>query len=253
MSRSIRSCVLAAAVAVAGVLLLAGCTRLPFAAPELTHQVVLRVPAGKADAVAKQLAHRLDVAGITERSIGTDGDRVAVSYNPPKTGGKDAEVRDDLFQAPGEFTIRPVTAVGAKATGSDDCATRAETCTVTTEEHEVLQLGPAGVGDEDLASAKAVDVQNQWGVQVDFTDGGAAALAALSGKLACEENPALTRMAVLLDGKLITAPSVSLECGQSISTSVDISGGFDRDKAQQYAALLGAPLPEGVQIVSSKP
>lgn len=252
MSRSMRSCVLAAAV-VAGVLLLAGCTRLPFAAPELTHQVVLRVPAGTADAVAKQLAHRLDVAGITERSIGTDGARVAVSYNPPKTGGKDVEVRDDLFQAPGEFTIRPVTAVGAMATASDDCTKGAEACAVATEEHEVLQLGPVGVGDEDLASAKAVDVQNQWGVRIDFTDGGAAALAALSGKLACEEDPALTRMAILLDGKLLAAPTVQLECGQSLSTSVEISGGFDRAKAEQNAALLGAPLPEGVQIVSSKP
>ena len=71
--------------------------------------------------------------------------------------------------------------------------------------------------------------------------------------IACEEDPALTRMGVLLDGKLLTAPSVSLECGQSLSTSVEISGGFDRAKAEQYAALLGAPLPEGVQIVSSKP
>ncbi|WP_336647674.1 SecDF P1 head subdomain-containing protein [Microbacterium sp. MMO-10] len=252
MSRSIRSGVLAFVLA-AGVLVLAGCTGLPFSAPALTHEVVLRVPAGKADTVARQLGHRLDVAGISERSIGTDGDRVAVRYTPPKTGGAEVEVREDLFQAPGEFAIRPVTAVGEDAAGSGDCTQAAERCTAMTEEQEVLRLGPVGVGDKDLDTVKAVDVQNQWGVQVDFTESGADAFAALSGKAACEEDPALKRMAILLDGKLLTAPSVQLECGQSLSTSVQISGGFDRTKAEQYAALMGAPLPDGVQIVSSKP
>ncbi|MFD6700419.1 MULTISPECIES: hypothetical protein [unclassified Microbacterium] len=249
MRRAIRFCVLGSTAAV----LLTGCTALPISAPALTHEVVLSAPAGTADAVAAQLGHRLDVAEITERRIVTAGDTVTVRYNPPQKAGKDVEVREELFRAPGAFGIRPVTAVGTDAAAVTECGKDDAACTVTTDDHEVLELGPAGVTEKDLRTVKAVNVQNQWGLQVDFTKPGADAFATLSGQAACEQDPELKRMAILLDGKLLAAPTLQLECGQSLSDSVQISGGFDRDKAAQYSALMGTSLPDGVEIVSSKP
>ncbi|MFE6735370.1 hypothetical protein [Microbacterium sp. NPDC057650] len=251
MSRSILRGALAATAAA---LLLTGCTALPFTTPPLSHEVVLSVPSGRAEAVAEHLGHRLEIAGISERSIETDGDKVTVHYNPPRKDGKDQQVRADLFTAPGDFAIRPVEAQDNEAGASADCADDRSACIVTTDEDEVLELGPVEVTEKDLSTTKAVVVQNQWSVQVDFTKSGADAMAELSGSVACAADPGLKRMAILLDGTLLSAPTLQLECGQTLPGSVQIAGqDFDRDKAAQYAALMGTTLPDGVKVVSSKP
>lgn len=248
MSRAIRSCVLT----VAALALLTGCTAFPFAAPSLTNEVVLRAPSGTAAVVAEHLGHRLDVAGITARSIATNADTVTVRYSPPQSGGKSAPVQEELFTAEGVLGIRPVTGIGADGSVSNDCTQAESPCAAKTDQGERLVLGPAAVTGTHVRKAAAVDTQGQWGVQLDFTSEGAATLKNLSDAVACQHDQQLKRLAILLDGKILTAPILQLECGQSLSDSTQITGGLDRDHAMQIAALLTAPLPAGVTKVSSK-
>lgn len=249
MSRSIRSCVLAVAV----VLTVTGCTAFPYAPPTLSDEVVLRVPAGEAGAVAEQLGHRLDVAEISERSITTEGDTVTVRYNPPRKSGKSAPVKPELFEAAGVLGMRPVVATAAGSTAASECSAHAAACTAQTAEDERLELGRSFVTNEHLRTARAVDAQGQWAVQLDFTKDGAAALKALTDAVACQDDPALKRFAILVDGKILTAPSLQLECGASLDDSAQIAGGLDRAQASQIAALLSTPLPDGVSVESSTP
>ncbi|PRB06310.1 hypothetical protein CQ044_08255 [Microbacterium sp. MYb64] len=237
---------------VAVLLLASGCTAFPFVAPSLSDEVVLRVPSGEAGAVAEQLGHRLDVADITERSISTAGDTVTVRYNPPLKGGKPSAVRPELFQAAGVLGMRPVVAVAAGSSASE-CTVDAPSCTVETAEKETLALGRSFVTNKHLRAAQPVDAQGQWAVQLDFTKDGAAALKTLTDAVACQDDAAQGRFAILVDGRILTAPVLSLECGGSLGDSAQIAGGLDRDEATQFAALLSTPLPEGVTVVSSKP
>ena len=248
MSRSIRSCALVAAL-----VLLTGCTAFPFPAPPLSNEVVLNAPTGSAATVAEKLGHRLDVAGITERSISAKDDTVTVRYNPPQKGGKSAAVKEELFTAAGELGIRPVTAIGADTAVATDCTKEADPCAVSTDQHEDLVLGPSAVTSTHLRKAAAVDAQGQWAVQLDFTSAGAAAMKKLTDAVACQDDEQLKRFAILLDGKILTAPILQLECGQSLSDSAQITGGLGRDQAMQISALLSAPLPVGVTRVSRKP
>jgi preprotein translocase subunit SecD len=249
MSRAIRSCVLA----VAALAVLTGCTGFPFLSPNFSHEVVLRAPSGTAATVSEHLRHRLDVAGITERSIDAKGDTVTVRYNPPQSGGKRAKVRDDLFTAAGVLGIRPVIAIGPDGSVSTDCTQEASPCTAAADKSEQLVLGPSTVTGTHVRKAEAVDVQGQWGVQLDFTDQGASALRKLTDAVSCQDDQQLKRMAILLDGKILTAPILQLECGQTLSDSAQIAGGLDHDAASQIAALLTTPLPAGVTLVSSTP
>lgn len=215
--------------------------------------MVLRVPAGRAGAVAEQLGHRLDVAAITERTISTDGDTVTIRYNPPQKDGQPVEVKPELFEAAGVLGMRPVIAPATGSTASSDCPAEAATCTAESAQHEMLELGRSFVTNEHLRDARAVDAQGQWAVQLDFSAEGAGALKALTDAVACQDDASLRRFAILVDGKLLTAPSLQLECGASLGDSAQISGGLDRDQATQIAALLSTPLPDGVTLVSSKP
>lgn len=248
MKRSARS----SALAVVVLALLTGCTAFPFPAQELSNEVVLQTPAGKGGTVAQALGHRLDVAQIRERSISTTGDTVTVRYNPPRRGGKQVTVKQELFDAPGVLGIRPVTRLGTDASVAAECAREASPCAGSTDRGEALVLGPSAVTNQHLRKAQAVQPQGQWGVQLDFTPEGAAALKTLTDKVSCQGDEQLKRIAILLDGRILTAPDLRLECGQSLSDSAEIAG-LDRDHAGQLAALLSAPLPAGVTVVSSKP
>ncbi|MGN8027738.1 SecDF P1 head subdomain-containing protein [Microbacterium sp. 22242] len=248
MIRSVRSCVLAVVL----LALLTGCTAFPLPPQELSDEVVLRVPAGTADAVAKDLGRRLDVAQITERSISTAGDRVTVHYNPPRRDGKRVAVKHELFDAAGVLGIRPVTRLGTDASVPAECTREASPCAASTDHGEPLVLGPSAVTNKHLRKAEAVQPQGQWGVQLDFTKDGAAALKTLTDKVSCQDDEQLKRIAILVDGRILTAPDLRLECGQSLSDSAEIAG-LDRDQSAQLAALLSAPLPAGVTVISSQP
>lgn len=97
-------------------------------------------------------------------------------------------------------------------------------------------LGPAEVAGTDIKKAGAVfDTQSAagWKVTMDFTSGGSKKFAAITGKLA-QQQPPQNQFAIVLDGEVVSDPSVS----QSLSGSAEISGSFTQTEAQDLANML---------------
>ncbi|MFE2536011.1 protein translocase subunit SecD [Streptomyces sp. NPDC059371] len=97
-------------------------------------------------------------------------------------------------------------------------------------------LGPAEVAGTDIKKAGAVfDTQSAagWKVTMDFTSGGSKKFAAITGKLAQNQQPQ-NQFAIVLDGQVVSDPSVA----QSLSGSAEISGSFTQTEAQDLANML---------------
>ncbi|MGW3663348.1 protein translocase subunit SecD [Streptomyces sp. NPDC005141] len=97
-------------------------------------------------------------------------------------------------------------------------------------------LGPAEVAGTDIKKAGAVfDTQSAagWKVTMDFTSGGSKKFAAITGKLA-QNQPPQNQFAIVLDGEVVSDPSVS----QSLSGSAEISGSFTQTEAQDLSNML---------------
>ncbi|MFE4700053.1 protein translocase subunit SecD [Streptomyces sp. NPDC056738] len=97
-------------------------------------------------------------------------------------------------------------------------------------------LGPAEVAGTDIKKAGAVfDTQSAagWKVTMDFTSGGSKKFAAITGKLA-QNQPPQNQFAIVLDGQVVSDPSVA----QSLSGSAEISGSFSQTEAEDLANML---------------
>ncbi|KIF05355.1 preprotein translocase subunit SecD [Streptomyces sp. RSD-27] len=97
-------------------------------------------------------------------------------------------------------------------------------------------LGPAQVNGQDVKDAKGVIDQQrgQWIVQMQFTDKGADKFAKITGELATK-TPPQNQFAIVLDGKVISDPSVS----QALTGgNAEISGGFTQQSAQDLGNML---------------
>ncbi|WP_031078298.1 protein translocase subunit SecD [Streptomyces sp. NRRL S-118] len=97
-------------------------------------------------------------------------------------------------------------------------------------------LGPSEVEGTDVDEAKAVlDPQRgMWIVQLGFTDKGTKKFAQTTGKLASQAPPQ-NQFAIMLDGQVVSAPSVSSAIGGG---SAEISGSFNQDSATDLANIL---------------
>ncbi len=120
------------------------------------------------------------------------------------------------------------------------------------EKTEKYLLGPTLIEGSDLTGAQAGVPQNNlaWVVNLDFNSDGAAAFESATGELASRTDPQ-NRFAIVLDGEVISAPSVS----SSIPGGrAEISGNFNQQSATQLANVLkyGAlPLAFDVSEVSN--
>lgn len=96
-------------------------------------------------------------------------------------------------------------------------------------------LGPAEVEGRDVDDAKgALDQQRgMWIVTMDFTDAGSKKFQAITSKLSAQADPQ-NRFAIVLDGEVVSAPSVR----QTLSASAEISGNFNQQSAQDLGNIL---------------
>ncbi|UNO39012.1 protein translocase subunit SecD [Streptomyces sp. MST-110588] len=98
-------------------------------------------------------------------------------------------------------------------------------------------LGPVAVEGTDVKDASAVFESQQgqgWIVQMDFTSEGGKKFADITGKLAAKMQPQ-NQFAIVLDGEVISAPSVSKAIPGGQAT---ISGGFTQQSAGDLANML---------------
>ncbi|MEU8486386.1 protein translocase subunit SecD [Streptomyces sp. NPDC048641] len=96
-------------------------------------------------------------------------------------------------------------------------------------------LGPAEVNGKDVDKAQATINQQTgaWVVNMDFTGGGSKKFAKITSKLS-QQQPPMNQFAIVLDGDVVSAPSVS----STLSGSAEISGSFDQQSAQDLANVL---------------
>ncbi|WP_121831712.1 protein translocase subunit SecD [Streptomyces sp. S1] len=109
-------------------------------------------------------------------------------------------------------------------------------------------LGPAEVEGRDVDDAKgAFDQQRgMWIVTMDFTDGGSKKFQSITSKLSQQSDPQ-NRFAIVLDGEVVSAPSVR----QTLSASAEISGSFNQQSAQDLGNILSyGALPLSFQTQS---
>ncbi|MBF4161298.1 SecDF P1 head subdomain-containing protein [Nocardioides acrostichi] len=92
-------------------------------------------------------------------------------------------------------------------------------------------LGPAGVSDEGVTSARAVELADGWGVEVDLDDAASAALADLTSSAASSRS----KVAIVVGGLIVSSPTVA----DTISSgSLQIAGDFTREQAETLAGQI---------------
>ncbi|MFD5326963.1 protein translocase subunit SecD [Streptomyces sp. NPDC127092] len=96
-------------------------------------------------------------------------------------------------------------------------------------------LGPAEVDGKDVDDAQGVFDQQRgmWIVTMDFTSEGSKKFQKITGKLSQQADPQ-NRFAIVLDGDVVSAPSVR----QTLSASAEISGSFTQETAQDLGNIL---------------
>jgi preprotein translocase subunit SecD len=100
---------------------------------------------------------------------------------------------------------------------------------------EKYVLGPAALSGTDVSKAKGVlDTQRgMWIVTMDFTGGGTKKFQAITSKLSQQQQP-MNQFAIVLDGNVVSAPSVA----QTLGASAEISGSFNQQSAQDLGNIL---------------
>ncbi|MFI6643146.1 protein translocase subunit SecD [Streptomyces sp. NPDC050504] len=96
-------------------------------------------------------------------------------------------------------------------------------------------LGPQEVEGKDIDGARGeFDQQRgQWRVTMDFTGSGSKKFQKITSKLSQKQDPE-NRFAIVLDGQVVSAPSVS----QTLSGSAEITGQFKQQEAQDLGNIL---------------
>ena len=125
-------------------------------------------------------------------------------------------------------------------------------------------LGPSVLTGDGLSDADADFFDFEWQVGLTLKDGAegigafnAVSAECFSGSAACPRQPGFTngRLAIVLDGKVITAPQIRAPGFER--DAIVISGGFDKQGAEdvalslRYGALPVELEPENTQVVSA--
>ncbi|MCT2588577.1 protein translocase subunit SecD [Streptomyces sp. N2-109] len=97
-------------------------------------------------------------------------------------------------------------------------------------------LGPVAVQGKNVSDANAVLDQQRgsgWLVQMSFDDTGSKAFGDVTGQLAQKQQPQ-NQFAIVLDGEVVSAPSVS----ERLVGDAEISGDFNQQSAEDLANIL---------------
>ncbi|MBE1875492.1 SecDF P1 head subdomain-containing protein [Myceligenerans pegani] len=252
----------------------------------ITRVVLEATPAADDDATAAAMGDAVDV--LVERL--ENGERevdVTVVEGSTVTMDVIGEVGGEdypLLTRPGDLAFRPVLALdgGGSGAGSSDVPGVADDVVA---EFEALDCtdeagGDVGAGDPDLplvacdeartgkyllgpAEIDGADVSEasssntaetaDWVINLQFDEGGTAALTEITERLQGEESPR-NQFAVTVDGVVVSAPTIPP--GTVITAgAAEISGSFTRESAEALAGLLGTdplPFPFEVQSVSTE-
>lgn len=218
------------------------------------------------DRTIEVLRGRIDALGVAEPTIARSGDNRIVVELP---GAQDPSKAADLLGRTAELTFHQVLGTAEGTDKTPDPSPKEGQSPPPQERHvlpdesggELLRLKEASLTGRDVEkAANRIDQQGGagWHVTVDFRgSAGRDGWARLTGEAAChpEGDPA-RRVAIVLDGKIISSPQVdpSVQCRSGISGgSTQITGSFSDSESRELALLIsGGALPVPVEIIEQR-
>ena len=230
-------------------------------------QIVLQTrdsPTTRADGEATQralevLRRRVDALGVAEPTLARSGSNRIIVELP---GVQDPRQAADVIGRTAQLTFHPVTGMAAAvppppAPGSPP-PEPSEPQTLDAGGGP-LELAPLALTGDGVSGADAAydTTELQWYVNVEFNGRGDDAWGRLTGDAACNppQDPR-RRVAIVLDGKVITAPEVdaSLACNVGIpGGATRITGSFTPEEARELSILIkGGALPVPVEVVEQR-
>jgi SecD/SecF fusion protein len=217
-----------------------------------THDsATVKADAAATDQTLEVLRRRVDSLGVAEPTLTRSGTNRIIVELPGLQAPAEAE---RVIGRTAQLSFHPVLGVNAGGSGSDPAGVGR---TVPDESNADIRVGPSALAGDVVRGARAVysaDLGAGWQVAIDFTGPGGRGWEQLTGQAACAQpgDPA-RRVAIVLDGKVISSPQVTPEvgCGVGITGgSTVITGRFAEAEARDLAVLVrSGALPVPVQTV----
>lgn len=153
---------------------------------------------------------------------------------PPPAAGTDIPAEQTLSWQPTDAEYQKFLAYTCDQPVVEKARQPLVTC--NEEKTEKFLLGPTMISGQDLSGATAGIPQNevQWAVNLTFKPDAAKVFLDATTKLSTQQEP-MNRFAIVLDGKSISAPTVSKPIPGG---SAEITGNFNQGSAQRLANLL---------------
>jgi SecD/SecF fusion protein len=203
------------------------------------------------DKTVEVLRGRVDALGVAESTLVRQGeDRILVEL-PGVTNDDEAQEAEERIGQTAQLSVHPVVAT---ANGPDAEPSKKGNEILPAEDGQFLEIGPTALKGDEITGAEAVQRENAVGyaVAVDFSGSGSDAFGKLSGEAACAQGDQ-RRIAIVLDGEVISSPEVQVPCGGNITGSTDITGDFTLETASDLSALIeGGALPLELELISDR-
>jgi SecD/SecF fusion protein len=205
------------------------------------------------DRAIEILRGRVDALGIAEPTLARIGeDRILVELPDVQDPRRAVEAIGKTAQ----LTMHPV--AGAVAGPQAEPSQQGNQVLPDEDNATFLELAPTVIQGDDVTGADALNDPTQglgWNVGIDFNNKGGDAWAKVTGDAACHpQGDDRRRVAIVLDGAVISSPSVVPEVGCNVGITGDstsITGNFTQAEAKDLAILIeGGALPLPVEIIS---
>ncbi|WP_107764632.1 protein translocase subunit SecD [Nocardioides terrigena] len=207
--------------------------------------------AANVDKTVEVLRGRVDALGVAESTLVRQGDNRILVELPGVTNDDEAQEAEERIGQTAQLSVHPVVAV---ANGPDAEPSEEGNEVLPAEDGQFLEIGPTALQGDEITGAEAVQRENSVGyaVAVDFSGAGSDAFGKLSGDAACATGDQ-RRIAIVLDGEVISSPEVQVQCGANITGSTDITGDFTLATASDLSALIeGGALPLELELISDR-
>lgn len=207
--------------------------------------------AANVDKTVEVLRGRVDALGVAESTLVRQGDDRILVELPGVTDDEEAQEAEERIGQTAQLSVHPVVKT---ANGPDAEPSKEGNEVLPAEDGQFLEIGPTALKGDEITGAEAVQRENSVGyaVAVDFSGAGSDAFGKLSGDAACAQGDQ-RRIAIVLDGEVISSPEVQVQCGGNITGSTDITGDFTLQTASDLSALIeGGALPLELELISDR-
>ena len=203
------------------------------------------------DKTVEVLRGRVDRLGVAESTLLRQGDDRILVELPGVTNDEEAQEAEERIGQTAQLSVHPVIAT---VTSADAEPSKKDNLVLPAEDGQFLEIGPEALQGDEITGAEGVQRENSvgWAVAIDFSGSGSDAFGKLSGDAACAQGDQ-KRIAIVLDGEVISSPVVQVQCGATITGSTDVTGQFTQATSSELAALIeGGALPLELELISDR-